>query len=72
MVIEQSASVRAGDFDPARWPLDPEQAAALPVISELLAVQPTELFRVEIEPGVELGGWMMKPRDFPKDEVTES
>jgi dipeptidyl-peptidase-4 len=28
------------------------------------AVQPTEFFRLEIEPDVELDGWMMRPRRF--------
>ncbi|NOT30963.1 MAG: S9 family peptidase, partial [Planctomycetes bacterium] len=29
-----------------------------------LIPQPTEFFRIEIEAGIELDGWMMRPRDF--------
>lgn len=38
--------------------------AALKSAVERLGRTPTDFFRLEVEPGVELDGWMMKPSDF--------
>jgi dipeptidyl-peptidase-4 len=41
--------------------------ATLKATVERLGRTPTEFFRLEVEPGVELDGWVMKPNDFDPD-----
>jgi len=41
-----------------------EDNAELAAKMGALDVQPAEFFRLQVEPGIELDGWMLRPRDF--------